>query len=69
MPVQVAHAQAEGAFVKANGIELCYDSFGDPAAPPLLLIMGLAAQMIAWDATSAARRAWTARACPMWARP
>ena len=49
MPVQVAHAQAEGAFVKANGIELCYDSFGDPAAPPLLLIMGLAAQMIAWD--------------------
>jgi pimeloyl-ACP methyl ester carboxylesterase len=37
------------AFAKANGIELCYDSFGDPRAPPLLLIMGLAAQMIAWD--------------------
>jgi pimeloyl-ACP methyl ester carboxylesterase len=37
------------AFAKANGIELCYDSFGDPQAPPLLLIMGLAAQMIAWD--------------------
>ena len=37
------------AMAKANGIELCYDTFGDPQAPPLLLIMGLAAQMIAWD--------------------
>lgn len=35
-------------FVKSNGIEICYDTFGDPAAPPVLLIMGLAAQMIAW---------------------
>ena len=33
---------------RANGIELCWDSFGDAGAPPLLLIMGLAAQMIAW---------------------
>ena len=37
------------AFAKANGIELCHDTFGDPQAPPLLLIMGLAAQMTAWD--------------------
>lgn len=37
------------AHVDANGIRLCYDSFGDPAAPPMVLIMGLAAQMIAWD--------------------
>jgi pimeloyl-ACP methyl ester carboxylesterase len=37
------------AYAKANGIELCYDAFGDPNAPPLVLIMGLAAQMIAWD--------------------
>ncbi len=36
-------------FARANGIELCWDSFGDPAATPLLLIMGLASQMIAWD--------------------
>ena len=36
-------------FAKANGIELCFDTFGDAQAPPLLLIMGLAAQMIAWD--------------------
>jgi pimeloyl-ACP methyl ester carboxylesterase len=33
---------------RANGIELCWDSFGDAGAPPMLLIMGLAAQMIAW---------------------
>ena len=37
------------ALAKANGIELCWDSFGEAQAPPLLLIMGLAAQMIAWD--------------------
>ena len=32
----------------ANGTELFYDSFGDPAARPLLLIQGLTAQMIKW---------------------
>ena len=37
------------AFARANGLDLCYDTFGDPAAPPLLLIMGLNSQMIAWD--------------------
>ena len=34
---------------RANGLELAWDSFGDPHAPPLLLIMGLGMQMIAWD--------------------
>ena len=33
----------------ANGIELEYDAFGDPTNPPLLLIMGLGAQMILWE--------------------
>jgi pimeloyl-ACP methyl ester carboxylesterase len=33
----------------ANGIEIEYDSFGDPGAPAVLLIMGLGAQMILWD--------------------
>jgi pimeloyl-ACP methyl ester carboxylesterase len=37
------------AYIKTNGIELCYDTFGDPSARPILLIMGLASQMIAWD--------------------
>ncbi|MGH3648323.1 MAG: alpha/beta fold hydrolase [Micromonosporaceae bacterium] len=31
-----------------NGIELCYETFGDPDHEPLLLIMGLGAQMIWW---------------------
>ncbi len=39
------------AMAQANGITLCHDSFGDPTAPPLLLIMGLGGQMIAWDDT------------------
>jgi pimeloyl-ACP methyl ester carboxylesterase len=34
---------------RANGIELAYDTFGDPDDPSLLLIMGLGMQMIAWD--------------------
>ena len=33
----------------ANGIEIEYDTFGDRSDPPLLLVMGLGAQMIAWD--------------------
>ncbi|MCC7365699.1 MAG: alpha/beta hydrolase [Dehalococcoidia bacterium] len=33
----------------ANGIELEYDTFGEPGAAPLLLVMGLGAQMLAWD--------------------
>lgn len=37
------------AHVKANGIRIEYDTFGDGSSPPLLLIMGLAAQMILWD--------------------
>lgn len=37
------------AFAAANGIALCYDTFGEPVDPPLVLIMGLAAQMIVWD--------------------
>jgi pimeloyl-ACP methyl ester carboxylesterase len=40
---------AAAAYAKSNGIELCYDTFGDPEARPIVLIMGLAAQMIAWD--------------------
>jgi pimeloyl-ACP methyl ester carboxylesterase len=31
------------------GIELCYETFGDPSDPTVLLVMGLGTQMIAWD--------------------
>jgi pimeloyl-ACP methyl ester carboxylesterase len=34
--------------VSANGLELAYQSFGDPAKPAILLIMGLGTQLIAW---------------------
>lgn len=32
-----------------NGMDLCYETFGDPAHEPLLLIMGLGAPMTWWD--------------------
>jgi pimeloyl-ACP methyl ester carboxylesterase len=35
--------------VRANGIEIEYETFGDPTAAPLLLVSGLGAQMIGWD--------------------
>jgi hypothetical protein len=34
--------------VAANGMELAYETFGDASAPPVVLIMGWATQMIAW---------------------
>ena len=56
---------SEPAFAKSNGIEICYDSFGDPQSPPILLIMGLASQMTAWHdefcARLAARGYWVIR--------
>jgi len=36
-------------FASANGIELCCQEMGDPAGEPLLLVMGLATQMVAWS--------------------
>jgi hypothetical protein len=29
--------------VRANGVDICVETFGDPADPPILLIMGGAA--------------------------
>jgi pimeloyl-ACP methyl ester carboxylesterase len=34
---------------RANGIDICYEIFGDTGAEPMLLIMGLGAQMVLWD--------------------
>jgi pimeloyl-ACP methyl ester carboxylesterase len=33
----------------ANGIDVVYEAFGDPADPTVLLIMGLGVQMLGWD--------------------
>jgi pimeloyl-ACP methyl ester carboxylesterase len=40
---------SEERLAPANGIELAYQEIGDPEGEPLLLIMGMATQMIAWD--------------------
>ena len=34
--------------VPANGIEIAYETFGDPTDPPMVLVMGLGTQMLAW---------------------
>ncbi|HET8814499.1 MAG TPA: alpha/beta hydrolase [Solirubrobacterales bacterium] len=43
------HQFSEERFAPVNGVELCYQEMGDPGGQPLLLVMGLATQMIAWD--------------------
>jgi pimeloyl-ACP methyl ester carboxylesterase len=43
------HTFDDEAIASANGIELCYQEMGDPDGEPLLLVMGLGTQMIAWD--------------------
>ena len=35
--------------IEANGVELCTETFGDPADPPILLIMGIGASMLGWE--------------------
>jgi pimeloyl-ACP methyl ester carboxylesterase len=35
--------------LKANGIEIEYETFGDPESTPLLLIGGLGSQLLSWD--------------------
>ena len=35
--------------INANSLSIEFETFGEPSAKPLLLVMGLGAQMIAWD--------------------
>lgn len=35
--------------IEADGVELCTESFGDPAPPPILLVMGVGASMLWWE--------------------
>src|SRR6185312_8110941 len=39
----------EEQFASANGLQLCYQEMGAPDGEPLLMVMGLATQMIAWQ--------------------
>ncbi len=34
---------------RVGEVELCYETFGDPSARPLLLVMGLGSQMVVWE--------------------
>ena len=43
----VAHQSPN--LARANGVDICYEIFGDATAEPMLLIMGLGAQMVLWD--------------------
>jgi pimeloyl-ACP methyl ester carboxylesterase len=36
-------------FAQVGEIRLCYETFGEETRPPVLLVMGLASQMIRWD--------------------
>ncbi|MCW2987580.1 MAG: alpha/beta hydrolase [Solirubrobacterales bacterium] len=42
-------AFADEQVAPANGIELCYQEMGEADGEPLILVMGLATQMLAWD--------------------
>jgi pimeloyl-ACP methyl ester carboxylesterase len=35
-------------FARIGDIDICYETFGDPGDPAILLIMGLGTQMVAW---------------------
>jgi pimeloyl-ACP methyl ester carboxylesterase len=35
-------------FCRVGDIEICFETFGDPADPALLLVMGLGTQMLGW---------------------
>jgi pimeloyl-ACP methyl ester carboxylesterase len=37
-------------FCRVGDVELCYEPFGDPDRPAVLLVMGLGTQMIGWHA-------------------
>ena len=41
--------QKQGAKVKSNGIEIYYETFGNPEDSPVLLVMGLDCQCIIWS--------------------
>jgi pimeloyl-ACP methyl ester carboxylesterase len=36
-------------FCHVGDIDLCYETFGDPADPAMLLVMGLGTQMLGWN--------------------
>jgi pimeloyl-ACP methyl ester carboxylesterase len=47
-PESIMQIEEKLTSIVVNGVNLVYDIFGDPHDPPVLLIMGLGAQMIDW---------------------
>jgi pimeloyl-ACP methyl ester carboxylesterase len=47
--MSTTHLDAGEQLAEANGITLCYQTFGAPSDPPMVLVMGLGAQMILWE--------------------
>src|SRR5205814_5958169 len=35
--------------IEVSGVELCTEAFGDPADPPILLVMGIGGSMLWWE--------------------
>lgn len=49
LPEQIQVPYQPPRIVRANGIDICYDIFGYSDAEPMVMIMGLGAQLIHWD--------------------
>jgi pimeloyl-ACP methyl ester carboxylesterase len=47
--------------VRANGVDLCVETFGDPGDPAVLLIQGMSGSMLWWDAEFCRRLAAASR--------
>lgn len=46
-PIEIPYEPPQ--LARANGIDICYDIFGYSDAEPMVMIMGLGAQLIHWD--------------------
>jgi pimeloyl-ACP methyl ester carboxylesterase len=46
---EVRPVESAGKIVRANGVDLCVQTFGDRADPAILLIHGAAASLLAWE--------------------
>jgi pimeloyl-ACP methyl ester carboxylesterase len=43
------HQAHDGQLLNINGVELCVETFGDPASPAIILVAGSSASMLWWD--------------------
>lgn len=48
LPASAGDDRSRIRFAPVNGIDIAYETFGEPDRPAILLVMGLGAQMIAW---------------------